>query len=71
MTGQVFVDTNIFIYLYDDSEPDNKLCADNWIICLVAQCSSRLSFQPSRELYAVLTYKVQPTSLSSLPVTSP
>ena len=60
MTGPVFVDTNVFVYLHDDSEPDKKLRADAWMTCLVAQRSGRLSFQILQEIYAVLTYKVRP-----------
>ena len=37
MTGPVFVDTNVFVYLHDDSEPQKKTRADEWISLLVRE----------------------------------
>ena len=45
MTGPVFVDTNVFVYLHDDSEPQKKTRADEWISLLVRGRSGRVSFQ--------------------------
>ena len=60
MTGPVFVDTNVFVYLHDDSEPEKKRRADDWITCLSRHRAGRLSFQVLQELYSVLTRKVRP-----------
>ena len=57
MTGLVFVDTNVFVYLYDDSERKKKTRADEWISLLVRGRSGRVSFQVLQELYATLTSK--------------
>ena len=61
MTGPVFVDTNVFVYLHDDSEPEKKQRADDWIALLVNRRAGRLSFQVLQELYAVLTRTVKET----------
>lgn len=57
MTGLVFVDTNVFVYLHDDSERKKKTRADEWISLLVRGRSGRVSFQVLQELYATLTNK--------------
>ena len=61
MTGPVFVDTNVFVYLHDDSEPKKKQRADDWIEFLVSRRAGRLSFQVLQELYAVLTRTIEET----------
>ena len=61
MTGPVFVDTNVFVYLHDDSEPEKKQRADDWIELLVSRRAGRLSFQVLQELYAVLTRTMKET----------
>ena len=61
MTGPVFVDTNVFVYLHDDSEPEKKQRADDWIEFLVSRRAGRLSFQVLQELYAVLTRTIEET----------
>ena len=65
MTGPVFVDTNIFVYLHDDSAPAKKLRANDWITCLVRWRAGRLSFQVLQEFYSVFTRKVQPALAAS------
>ena len=65
MTGPVFVDTNVFVYLHDDSAPAKKLRANDWITCLVRRRAGRLSFQVLQELYSVFTRKVQPALATS------
>ncbi len=60
MTAPVFVDTNVFVYLHDDSEPDKKPRADQWVTFLVRNRAGRLSFQVLQELYATLTRKLKP-----------
>ena len=59
MTGPVFVDTNVFVYLHDASEPEKKLRADDWIAFLVDHRSGRLSFQVLQEFYTILTRKLR------------
>ena len=65
MTGLVFVDTNVFVYLHDDSAPAKQLRANDWITCLVRRRAGRLSFQVLQELYSVFTRKVQPALAAS------
>ena len=60
MTAPVFVDTNVFVYQHDDSEPDKKPRADEWVTLLVRHRAGRLSFQVLQELYATLTRKLKP-----------
>ena len=43
MTGPVFVDTNVFAYLHNDSKPRKQHRADDWIACLVRHRAGRLS----------------------------
>ena len=59
MIGPVFVDTNVFVYLHDDSEPEKKLRAHDWIAFLVGHRSGRLSFQVLQEFYTILTRKLK------------
>ncbi|MDE0152325.1 MAG: PIN domain-containing protein [Gammaproteobacteria bacterium] len=60
MTGPVFVDTNILVYLQDGSEPAKRSCAKAWIEFLAHHRSARISFQVLLELYATLTRKLEP-----------
>ena len=55
MTGLVFVDTNVFVYRHDSSDPSKQSRAEQWITLLVHHRSGRLSFQVLQELYATLT----------------
>lgn len=57
MTGPVFVDTNVFVYRHDDSEPSKQTRAEEWIALLVRDRTGRLSFQVLQEVYATLTSK--------------
>ena len=65
MTGPVFVDTNVLVYLHSDSEPEKKVRADDWITRLVRRRAGRLSSQVLQELYSVLTRRVQPALAAS------
>ena len=60
MTAPVFVDTNVFVYLHDESDPRKRARAQDWIEFLVRQRAGRLSAQVLQEFYAVLTRKVRP-----------
>ncbi len=55
MTGPVFVDTNVFVYRHDRSDPSKQACAEQWIRLLARRRLGRLSFQVLQELYATLT----------------
>ena len=55
MTGPVFVDTNVLVYRYDNSEPAKRNRADQWHTMLWRHRLGRLSFQVLQELYATLT----------------
>ena len=60
MTGAVFVDTNVFVYRHDSSDPAKQLRAERWIALLARQRTGRLSYQVLQELYATLTRHGRP-----------
>ena len=55
MTGPVFVDTNVFVYRHDASDPAKQARAEQWIAFLARCRTGRLSFRILQELYATLT----------------
>ena len=55
MTGPGLVDTNVFVYRHDRSDPSKQACAERWIRLLAGSRLGRLSFQVLQELYATLT----------------
>ena len=55
MTGPVFVDTNVFVYRHDLSDPVKQELAQQWIELLVHTRKGRLSYQVLQELSATLT----------------
>ena len=57
MTVPVFVDTNVFVYRHDSSDPSKQACAEQWIRLLAHSRSGRLSFQVLQELYVSLTHE--------------
>ena len=57
MTGPVFVDTNVFVYRHDSSDPSKQACAEQWIRLLAHSRAGRLSFQVLQELYVSLTHE--------------
>ncbi|WP_428277116.1 PIN domain-containing protein [Candidatus Palauibacter sp.] len=57
MIAQVFVDTNIFVYRHDESDPSKQACAEEWIVFLARSRTGRLSFQVLQEFYVTLTRK--------------
>ena len=59
MTAPVFVDTNVFVYLHDVSDPDKQRQAHLWVEFLIRRRTGRLSVQVLQELHAVLTRKVR------------
>ena len=60
MTAPVFVDTNVFVYREDVSDPAKRARANDWIVYLVHRRDARISFQVLQELYATLTRKLKP-----------
>ena len=60
MTGPVFVDTNVFVYRSDASDPVKQARADAWHAFFWRSRAGRLSFQVLLELYATLTRKLKP-----------
>ena len=57
MSALVFVDTNVFVYRHDRSDPAKQARADEWIAHLARSRSGRLSYQVLQELYVTLTGK--------------
>jgi predicted nucleic acid-binding protein len=56
----VFVDTNVFVYARDASEPEKQPQAAVWIDHLWRTRTARLSFQVLQEYYATTTRKLRP-----------
>jgi predicted nucleic acid-binding protein len=54
----IFVDTNIFVYRYDRSEPAKQRVALAWLDALWRARSGRISTQVLHELYVTLTRKL-------------
>ena len=55
MIGPVFVDTNVFVYRHDLSDPVKQSLAQRWIELLAHARTGRLSYQVLQELFATLT----------------
>jgi len=55
MTVPVFVDTNVFVYRHDLSDPVKQKLAEQWIEQLASTRTGRLSYQVLQELFATLT----------------
>ena len=58
MTGPVFVDTNVLVYLHDATEPAKQARAAEWIAFLARRREARISVQVLQELYAVFARKL-------------
>jgi predicted nucleic acid-binding protein len=54
----VFVDTNVFVYRFDSTEPAKQRRAELWLDHLWNSGEGRLSVQVLQELYAALTRKL-------------
>jgi predicted nucleic acid-binding protein len=57
---KVFVDTNVFVYARDLTEPDKQEAARGWIDHLWDTGMGRVSVQVLNELYVTLTRKLDP-----------
>ena len=59
MSARTFVDTNIFVYWLDASEPKKRNIADDWLRRLWREQEGRTSLQVVNELYVTLTRKLK------------
>ena len=60
MTAAVFVDTNIFVYARDASEPKKQAVAARWLEQLWIEQAGRTSIQVLNEFYVTVTRKLEP-----------
>lgn len=60
MTAPVFVDTNIFVYARDTSEPAKQPTAADWIERLWRDQTGRTSVQVLSEYFVTVTRKLSP-----------
>jgi predicted nucleic acid-binding protein len=58
MTGPVFVDTNVYVYRFDTTEPEKQRRCEAWLRHLWRERSGRVSIQVLQELYPNLTRKL-------------
>ena len=59
MTAAVFVDTNVFVYARDASEPDKRTVAIEWLEQLWREHRGRTSTQVLSEYYVTVTGKLR------------
>jgi predicted nucleic acid-binding protein len=55
----VFVDTNVFLYRFDDVNPEKRQRATDWFKALWSEAAGRLSWQVVFEFYANATRKTK------------
>jgi predicted nucleic acid-binding protein len=60
MTARIFVDTNVFVYARQASEPTKQPLAAKWLERLWDQQTGRTSVQVLNEYYTALTRKIKP-----------
>jgi len=60
MTAAVFVDTNVFVYARDASEPGKQPAAARWIEQLWIEQRGRTGIQVLNEYYVTVTRKLDP-----------
>ena len=60
MTAAVFVDTNVFVYARDTSEPTKQSAAARWLEQLWIEQRGRTSIQVLNEFYVTVTRKLDP-----------
>lgn len=58
MTASVFVDSNVLIYAFDESNEAKQKAANNWRNALWRSRAGRVSFQVLQEFYVKITQKV-------------
>lgn len=64
MSDLVFVDTNVFLYAMDATNPSKQVAASAWRVELWKSARGRTSFQVLQEFYANATHK-WPTAVDS------
>ena len=60
MSGNCFVDTNIFVYFRDASEAEKQKTAAHWLKRLWERQEGRISWQVLNEYYVTVTHKLKP-----------
>jgi predicted nucleic acid-binding protein len=60
MSGTVFVDTNVLVYVRDRTDEDKQRRAAEWLASLWEARVGRLSVQVLQEYYVVMTRKLDP-----------
>ena len=60
MSGTVFVDTNLLVYVRDRTEEEKQRQAAGWMAALWDTRRGRLSFQVLQEYYVTVTRKLDP-----------
>ena len=60
MSGNCFVDTNIFVYFRDASEAEKQKTASLWLKRLWERQEGRISWQVLNEYYVTVTQKLKP-----------
>jgi predicted nucleic acid-binding protein len=60
MTERIFVDTNVFVYAKQASEPTKQQLASRWLGRLWEDQTGRTSVQVLNEYYTTLTRKIKP-----------
>lgn len=60
MSGTVFVDTNVLVYVRDRTDEDKQQRAAEWMAALWDGSSGRTSTQVLQEYYVTLTRKLHP-----------
>jgi len=60
MSGMVFVDTNVFVYVRDSAQAQKQAIAAQWLEKLWREQSGRTSMQVLSELHVTLTRKLKP-----------
>jgi len=60
MTGPVFVDANVFVYVYDSRVPAKRAAAIAWVEHLWSHSAGRTSAQVLSEFYTTVTRKLKP-----------
>ncbi len=60
MSGTVFVDTNVLVYVRDATDPEKQRRAAQWMAALWSSRRGRLSWQVLEEYYITATRKLEP-----------
>jgi predicted nucleic acid-binding protein len=58
MTGDWFVDTNVFIYVHDSTEPEKQRAASTWVEWLWRTRRGQVSVQVLQEFYNAATRRL-------------